>query len=100
MRACPRAVREGRIECNRPATASAVPAMNDVNSHPAAPVAGDARRPADTAGRAHAPARRRSPMRTWRDYGWAAAATAAATAVAWPLYHGFHLPHQARSPLL
>ena len=33
-------------------------------------------------------------------YAWAVAAAAAATAVGWPLYHGFRLPDEARRPLL
>src|SRR5688572_31493179 len=44
------------------------------------------------------PARRHSP--DWVGYGSAVAATAAATAVGWLLYHGPRLPDESRRPLL
>jgi K+-sensing histidine kinase KdpD len=35
-----------------------------------------------------------------KGYLWAIGVTLIATAVGWPLYHGFHLPDEARHPLL
>src|SRR5437763_1553139 len=36
----------------------------------------------------------------WKGFAWAVGVVALATAIGWPLYHGLHLPHDARRPPL
>jgi two-component system sensor histidine kinase KdpD len=36
----------------------------------------------------------------WRGYAWATALAAVVTAIGWPLYHGFHVPDETRTPFL
>src|SRR5262249_33793099 len=40
------------------------------------------------------------PQSSLRGYLWAIGVTLIATAIGWPLYHGFHLPDESRKPLL